>query len=96
MTIFSFYNDLEYAVAAASLMEPPDAHGAYSVGAIDQADWMQSTPLPEPYSSQGPTTDGRPKPDIVAPDGTVTASINAGVAIDAAGNGNAGFVPDAF
>jgi hypothetical protein len=70
MTIFSFYNDLEHAVAASSLADPADAHGAFTVGAIDQADWNDAAPLPEPFSSQGPTNDGRRKPDIASPDGT--------------------------
>jgi subtilisin family serine protease len=53
-------------------MDPADAHGAYAVGAIDQADWNLPDPSVEPYSSQGPTTDGRLKPDLVAPDGTTS------------------------
>ena len=72
MTIFSFYNDLEYAVPENSLNDPANAHGAYTVAAIDQADWQQASPSQEPYSSQGPTNDGRPKPDIAAPDGTTS------------------------
>ena len=72
MTIFSFYNNLEYAVAEASLLDPASAHGACSVAAINQATWTLADPSPEPYSSQGPTTDGRLKPDIAAPDGTTS------------------------
>ena len=72
MSMFSFYHDFEYPVAAASLMEPSDAHGAYSVAAVYFGDWNLTPPPPEPYSSQGPTTDGRPKPDIAAPDGTTS------------------------
>jgi hypothetical protein len=72
MTIFSFYHNLEYAAAASSLMDPANASGAYSVAAIDQADWNLENPPPEPYSSQGPTNDGRFKPDITAPDGTTS------------------------
>jgi len=72
VTLFSFYNDLEYAVAASSLMDPANAPGAFSVAAVDQVDWNSSPPPPEPYSSQGPTNDGRQKPDITAPDGTTS------------------------
>ena len=72
ITLFSFNNNLEYASPGSSLMDPADAHGAFSVAAIDQIDWSSNTPLPEPYSSQGPTNDGRPKPDIAAPDGTTS------------------------
>ncbi len=71
MTIFSFYNNLEDAVAANSMMDPANADGAFSVAAIDQADWDGSD-LPEPFSSQGPTNDGRQKPEIIAPDGTTS------------------------
>jgi hypothetical protein len=72
LTLFSFYNDLEYPVAEASLMDPANARGAYSVGAIFHGDYDLPNPLPEPYSSQGLTTDGRLKPDIAAPDGTTS------------------------
>ena len=72
LTIFSFYNDLEYALAASSLMEPADASGAYTVAAINQADWNLADPPPESFSSQGPSNDGRAKPDIAAPDGTTS------------------------
>lgn len=70
MTIFSFYNNLEAPVAASSLMDPADAHGGFSVGAIDFYDWDDADPPPESFSSQGPTNDGRLKPEIAAPDGT--------------------------
>jgi hypothetical protein len=70
ITLFSFYNDFEYAVGSSSLMEPADAHGAFSVGAIYQGDWNDMAPPIESYSSRGPTTDGRLKPDITATDGT--------------------------
>ncbi len=71
MSIFSFNHPLaEYPVASAAMMDPANAHGAFTVGAIDERDWFLGTPPPEPFSSQGPTTDGRQKPDIAAPDGT--------------------------
>ncbi|MEK7794147.1 MAG: S8 family serine peptidase [Candidatus Hydrogenedentota bacterium] len=71
MTVFSFYNDLKYAVAANSLMDPANASGAFSVAAINQANWNGSM-VPEPYSSRGPTNDGRQQPQITAPDGTTS------------------------
>ena len=49
-------------VTASSSPTPGDAVGAFSVGAIDA-----TTLLPESYSSEGPTDDGRNKPDIAAP-----------------------------
>jgi hypothetical protein len=49
-------------VTASSSPTPGDALGAFSVGAFDA-----TTLLPESYSSEGPTDDGRLKPDIAAP-----------------------------
>src|SRR5262249_13538454 len=48
--------------AASSVPTPGDARGSFSVGAFDAASFA-----PEAYSSQGPTDDGRLKPDISAP-----------------------------
>ena len=50
------------AVAEGSIPTPGDAAGALSVGAVK---WT-GVDL-EPYSSQGPSADGRAKPDLVAP-----------------------------
>ena len=50
------------AVAQGSIPTPGDAAGALTVGAVK---WT-GTAL-EPYSSQGPTDDGRAKPDLVGP-----------------------------
>jgi subtilase family protein len=50
------------AVPAGSVPEPGDAAGAIAVGAVP---WLGDTLAG--YSSQGPTDDGRLKPDIVAP-----------------------------
>jgi hypothetical protein len=50
------------AVAEGSVPTPGDARGALAVGAVR---WT-GTAL-APYSSQGPTNDGRPKPEVVAP-----------------------------
>ncbi|MBM4336882.1 MAG: hypothetical protein FJ108_13395 [Deltaproteobacteria bacterium] len=58
-------------VAASSLVDPAVAHGAFAVGAIDAARWNDApTPPIESLSSRGPTTDGRTKPELVAPDRT--------------------------
>ncbi len=48
--------------ASSSVPTPGDARGSFSVGAFDAASFA-----PEAYSSQGPTDDGRLKPDISAP-----------------------------
>lgn len=47
---------------AGSLSVPGDARGAVTVG---QANWEDDRVFPD--SSRGPTADGRPKPEIVAP-----------------------------
>jgi hypothetical protein len=69
-TLFSFYNNLQHASAASSLMDPAAARGAFSVGAVHRSSWSLASPPVESFSSQGPTNDGRIKPDLVAPDGT--------------------------
>jgi subtilisin family serine protease len=63
MELMSYGYDLQYAVAAGSLMIPADSPNAITVGAVQ---WDTQTTI-TPYSSQGPTTDGRVKPDLVAP-----------------------------
>ncbi len=72
VTLFSFDNTFNPAIAASSTMDPADAHGAVAVGAIPESSYSDLIPPLEPYSSQGPTTDGRTKPDFCAPDGTST------------------------
>jgi hypothetical protein len=49
-------------VTTSSIPTPGDARGSLTVGAFDA-----TTLLPESYSSEGPTDDGRPKPDLAAP-----------------------------
>ena len=70
VTLFSFSHNFEYYTLASSIMDPASAHGAFTVGAVRQSNWTLATPPLESYSGQGPTTDGRQKPDVVAPDGT--------------------------
>ena len=72
ITMFSFDHNFEYSTATSSLMDPADAHGAFSVGAVNQTSWTQVNPPIRTYSSRGPTNDGRLKPDLVAPDGTTS------------------------
>jgi subtilisin family serine protease len=55
---------MQYVVAAGSLIIPADNPSAVSVGAVP---WFNPSTI-EPFSSQGPTEDGRTKPDLVAPD----------------------------
>jgi len=61
----------EYNVPSSSLSIPADASGAFSVGAT-----ARGNDRLEDFSSRGPTNDGRIKPDIVAPNGVRTSTIN--------------------
>lgn len=54
-------------VPEGSILTPADARGALAVGAISVRNWNNGPQ--EPFSSQGPTSDGRIKPDIAGPDG---------------------------
>jgi subtilisin family serine protease len=66
LELYSVNHDLSPAEASSSLVNPADAGGAMAVGAIDYLDW--TTGPQEAFSSQGPTNDGRIKPDICGPD----------------------------
>ena len=73
LKIWSLNHDFEeFAVAKNSIGSPADARGAMSVGAVHfdvyNLGWIAD------YSSRGPTTDGRFKPELVAPSGVSTAS----------------------
>lgn len=70
LKIFSFHHDVTPAIAAGSLLAPAQAPDVIAVGAIDYQEYTQGTI--EPFSSRGPTSDGRLKPDLVAPDGVQT------------------------
>lgn len=72
ITLFSLNHNVEYRVPDSSVADPASAHGAFTVGAVNQNIWENSNPSLRNYSSRGPTTDGRLKPDTVAPDGTST------------------------
>lgn len=62
--------ELTYHTANGSLPTPADSRnpGVVTVGAVN----YQSPTVVEPYSSRGPTADGRTKPDIVAVDCSAT------------------------
>ncbi|MCD4657980.1 MAG: fibronectin type III domain-containing protein [Planctomycetes bacterium] len=63
-------NGLEYASPSHSIGDPGTATGAFTVGAIYEGYWNNSTVPIESFSSRGPTMDARTKPDICGPDGT--------------------------
>ncbi len=73
LKIWSYNHNLEkYAVAKNSISTPADARGAMAVGAV-QYDYYNLGRIAD-YSSRGPTTDGRFKPELVAPSGVSTVS----------------------
>ncbi|MDH7505691.1 MAG: S8 family serine peptidase [Candidatus Acetothermia bacterium] len=72
LKVFSANARLEPAVPRGSLPAPADARGVLAVGAIPIGLW--ETGPAAAYSSQGPTSDGRVKPDLVAPDNVWTAT----------------------
>ncbi len=54
--------------ASGTITSPGDAREVITVGAIDDYDSVPS------WSSRGPTTDGRTKPDVVAPGVSITST----------------------
>lgn len=60
---------LEFPVAAGSVAVPADAAGALTVGATE---WYND--VLASYSGQGPTTDGRIKPEITGPTDVINAA----------------------
>lgn len=60
---------LSHRTAAGSIVVPGDVEGVITVGAVTASDPTQLTAT----SSRGPTADGRPKPDLVAPAGVPTS-----------------------
>jgi len=77
---FDLYLDNGYAQQmspsdpAGSLVSPADAAGAVAVGAYDYGVSTPGASPTRPYSSRGPTWDGRLKPDFTAGDGVSTAT----------------------
>ena len=67
LTLFSLGPALVTRTTASSVVQPADCHSVISVGATDLEDGV------EWFSSEGPTTDGRLKPEISATNRTVTS-----------------------
>ncbi|MBD0349314.1 MAG: S8 family serine peptidase, partial [Thermoleophilia bacterium] len=63
LDLFTTTGPLEHAIAAGSLLEPATSPNALAVGAMC---WEADTL--EPFSSRGPTIDGRTKPDVAGQD----------------------------
>lgn len=65
--LFSLGPDLSVRTYASSLVQPADCASTIAVGATDLSD------VAEYFSSEGPTTDGRAKPDVAGPDRVQTS-----------------------
>ncbi|WJW67290.1 S8 family serine peptidase [Candidatus Chlorohelix allophototropha] len=68
--LYAYNASFEEYDPSGSLAAPGDAKGAITVGAVS---WRDNTL--EPYSSRGPTQDGRKKPELVAPTGVTLRSV---------------------
>jgi subtilisin family serine protease len=68
--LYTFRHNLQYQTPAGSLVEPADNPGVLAVGAVS---WSNPSTI-EGFSSQGPTDDGRTKPNLVGPDGVSNAT----------------------
>jgi len=71
LEIFSINDVIEHPVSYSSVSVPADADGAIVVGAINHLDGIL-----EPFSSQGPTNNGKLAPHVVGPDGVTTLAFN--------------------
>ncbi len=70
--IYNLYQNLSPAIASSSILAPGNVDQVVTVGAIDYHHYSSGSQ--EPYSSQGPTNDGRAKPDLCAPDNVTTGT----------------------
>ena len=66
--LFSLVQEFPERATGGSIISPASARGALAVGATNGFDQIQT------YSSRGPTTDGRTKPDLMAPDSVTTVT----------------------
>lgn len=71
LTLFSTGPDLVTRTTASSLVQPADCARVIAVGAVNLTDGAEG------FSSEGPTTDGRAKPELAAPDGVKTSLTSA-------------------
>jgi hypothetical protein len=70
LTLFSLEYGFAYHTTSSSITDPASVTGVVAVGAIDR-NYYDAGPQ-EDFSSQGPTTDGRLKPDIMSPDNCIS------------------------
>ncbi len=66
-TLFSLGPSLGTKIFTSSIVQPADCYSVLSVGAVDLVDGV------EWFSSEGPTTDGRIKPEVSAPNRVITS-----------------------
>ncbi len=70
LEIFSVNDELEHPVTLSSVSVPADAQGAIVVGAVNHLDGTL-----QPFSSHGPTNNGKLAPHVVGPDGVTTLAL---------------------
>jgi len=69
MDMFAAGTSLQHGNSSGSVLSPGTSFGSLTVGAVHA-----HTNLLEPFSSEGPTLDGRQKPEIVAPSSVSTST----------------------
>ena len=69
LELFSVNHEIEYDVPSGSVVVPGDANGVVVVGAINGLDGTL-----EPFSSYGPTNNGKLAPHVMGPDGITTVA----------------------
>jgi subtilisin family serine protease len=87
--LFSLSPPLQYRTAAGSLVDPATSSSALAVGAL----CWQTRQL-EPYSSQGPTIDGRMKPELAGHDSVSGATYGSATSCPSAFAGTSASSPE--
>ena len=72
LELFNLYQSVSPVVPGSSILAPANVPDVVAVGALGFSQYATG-PI-EPYSSQGPSNDGWPKPDLVAPDNVTTGT----------------------
>ncbi len=72
LELYNLYQAVSPVVASSSTLAPANVPDVVAVGAVGYSQY--STGPIEPYSSQGPSNSGLPKPDLVAPDNVATGT----------------------
>ena len=72
LSLFTVKHDTEYGSSASSMMDPANAHGAFTVGAIVLGSWNDPIPPLNTFSSRGPAHNGAIKPDLIGVDQVTT------------------------